>query len=115
MRAGSTGSSRTLPSQAAEVRPATAADEAPLTALDRATWSWLSSPLPPPGDGSTFFQFALAFYNSHGPVVPGSVTLWDEYQSWKQTPAGQKARRGGLIGSAETIRRSRRVGRRRLV
>jgi alkanesulfonate monooxygenase SsuD/methylene tetrahydromethanopterin reductase-like flavin-dependent oxidoreductase (luciferase family) len=55
-------------------------------------------------DGSTFFQFALAFYNSHGPVVPGSISLWDEYLTWKESPAGQKARRGGLIGSPETLR-----------
>ena len=34
-------------------------------------------------DGSTFFQFALRFYNEHGPVVPGTVSLWDEYQAWK--------------------------------
>ena len=56
-------------------------------------------------DGSTFFQFALRFYNTHGPVEPGTVSLWDEYQVWKATPAGQKAQNGGLIGSPETIRR----------
>ncbi|HEX9259233.1 MAG TPA: LLM class flavin-dependent oxidoreductase [Acidimicrobiales bacterium] len=55
-------------------------------------------------DGSTFFQFALLFYNTHGPVVPGTVSLWDEYQAWKQTPKGQAAQHGGLIGSADTIR-----------
>jgi len=56
-------------------------------------------------DGSTFFQFALRFYNTHGPVEPGTVSLWDEYQAWKATPSGQKAQGGGLIGSPETIRR----------
>jgi luciferase family oxidoreductase group 1 len=56
-------------------------------------------------DGSTFFQFALGFYNSHGPVVPGTVSLWDEYQAWKQTPKGQAAQHGGLIGSPDTVRR----------
>jgi alkanesulfonate monooxygenase SsuD/methylene tetrahydromethanopterin reductase-like flavin-dependent oxidoreductase (luciferase family) len=56
-------------------------------------------------DGATFFQFALRFYNTHGPVEPGTVSLWDEYQEWKATPAGQKAQNGGLIGSPETIRR----------
>jgi alkanesulfonate monooxygenase SsuD/methylene tetrahydromethanopterin reductase-like flavin-dependent oxidoreductase (luciferase family) len=55
-------------------------------------------------DGSTFFQFALRFYNEHGPVVPGTVSLWDEYQTWKAGPAGQKAQHGGLIGSPATIR-----------
>ena len=67
-------------------------------------------------DGSTFFQFALRFYNTHGPVEPGTVSLWDEYQAWKATPEGQKAQHGGLIGSPETIRRQaaqvRRVQRR---
>ncbi len=56
-------------------------------------------------DGWTFFQFALRFYNSHGPVEPGSISLWDEYQKWRDTPEGQKQRRTGLIGSPETIRR----------
>jgi alkanesulfonate monooxygenase SsuD/methylene tetrahydromethanopterin reductase-like flavin-dependent oxidoreductase (luciferase family) len=56
-------------------------------------------------DGSTFFQFALRFYNTHGPVEPGTVSLWDEYQAWKETPSGQKAQGGGLIGSPDTIRR----------
>jgi alkanesulfonate monooxygenase SsuD/methylene tetrahydromethanopterin reductase-like flavin-dependent oxidoreductase (luciferase family) len=55
-------------------------------------------------DGATFFQFALRFYNTHGPVVPGTVSLWDEYQVWKASPSGQKAQNGGLIGSPATIR-----------
>jgi alkanesulfonate monooxygenase SsuD/methylene tetrahydromethanopterin reductase-like flavin-dependent oxidoreductase (luciferase family) len=55
-------------------------------------------------DGSTFFQFSLRFYSEHGPVVPGTVSLWDEYQAWKASPAGQKAQHGGLIGSPATIR-----------
>jgi alkanesulfonate monooxygenase SsuD/methylene tetrahydromethanopterin reductase-like flavin-dependent oxidoreductase (luciferase family) len=55
-------------------------------------------------DGSTFFQFALVYYNTHGPVVPGTVSLWDEYQAWKQSPKGQAAQHGGLIGSPATIR-----------
>jgi len=38
-----------------EVRAATAADEDALAAIDRATWSGLSSPAPPPGEGWTFF------------------------------------------------------------
>jgi len=56
-------------------------------------------------EGWTFFQFALLFYNQHGPVVPGSINLWGEYEKWKQTPAGAKAQRGsGLIGSPATLR-----------
>jgi alkanesulfonate monooxygenase SsuD/methylene tetrahydromethanopterin reductase-like flavin-dependent oxidoreductase (luciferase family) len=56
-------------------------------------------------EGWTFFQFALLFYNQHGPVVPGSVNLWGEYEKWKQSPAGAKAQRGtGLIGSPRTLR-----------
>ncbi|HEU4430937.1 MAG TPA: LLM class flavin-dependent oxidoreductase [Myxococcota bacterium] len=56
-------------------------------------------------DGWTFFQFALRFYSAHGPVEPGTVNLWHEYQAWKESEAGQKARRSGLVGSPETLRR----------
>ena len=57
-------------------------------------------------EGWTFFQFSLVFYNSHGPVEPGSVNLWDEYQEWKKSPKGQKASNNvGLVGSPDTIRR----------
>ena len=55
-------------------------------------------------EGSSFFQFALGFYNSHGPVDPGSVNLWEEYLVYRETPSGQKARLGGLIGSPATLR-----------
>ena len=56
-------------------------------------------------DGSSFFQFALLFYNRHGPVVPGSINLWDEYQDWRESDEGRKLRRNsGLIGSPETLR-----------
>ena len=38
-------------------------------------------------------------------MVPNSVNLWDEYAKWRETPAGEKAQRGGgLIGSPETLR-----------
>lgn len=56
-------------------------------------------------DGWTFFQFSLKFYNSHGPIAPGEVNLWEEYQQWKQSPEGQKEVPEGLIGSPETIRK----------
>jgi alkanesulfonate monooxygenase SsuD/methylene tetrahydromethanopterin reductase-like flavin-dependent oxidoreductase (luciferase family) len=57
-------------------------------------------------EGWTFFQFALVFYNTHGPVDPGTVNLWDEYLAWKETPKGQAATVGsGLIGSVDTVRR----------
>jgi alkanesulfonate monooxygenase SsuD/methylene tetrahydromethanopterin reductase-like flavin-dependent oxidoreductase (luciferase family) len=55
-------------------------------------------------EGWTFFQFTLGFYNREGPQKPGSVDLWAEYQKWLQTPAGQRTRGTGLIGSPETIR-----------
>ena len=55
-------------------------------------------------DGSSFFQFALRFYNSHGPVAPGSVSLWEEYLAYRDTPQGKAAHLGGLVGSPETIR-----------
>ena len=57
-------------------------------------------------EGWTFFQFALVFYNTHGPVVPGTVDLWAEYQAWRTTPKGMAAASGGgLIGSPDTLRR----------
>ena len=55
-------------------------------------------------EGWSFFQFALLFYNRHGPIKPGSVNLWQEYESWRRTPDGQRRSTGGLIGSPETIR-----------
>ena len=57
-------------------------------------------------DGYTFFQFALLYYGTHGPVAPGSVDLWNEYLEWRRTPEGERVKRGsGLIGSPETLRR----------
>jgi alkanesulfonate monooxygenase SsuD/methylene tetrahydromethanopterin reductase-like flavin-dependent oxidoreductase (luciferase family) len=57
-------------------------------------------------DGYTFFQFALLYYNSHPPVKPGSVDLWQEYLAWRETPEGLRVKRGsGLIGSPDTLRR----------
>jgi alkanesulfonate monooxygenase SsuD/methylene tetrahydromethanopterin reductase-like flavin-dependent oxidoreductase (luciferase family) len=55
--------------------------------------------------GWTFFQFALRFYATHGTIEPGSVSLWDEYLKWCETPKGKKQRTTGLIGSPETLRR----------
>jgi len=57
-------------------------------------------------EGASFFQFALLFYNRHGPVVPGSISLWDEYLKWRETDEGKKlvAKAGGLIGSPKTLR-----------
>lgn len=57
-------------------------------------------------EGWTFFQFSLMFYNTHGPVAPGTVNLWDEYQKWRETPKGQAALNStsGLVGSPKTIR-----------
>ena len=60
-------------------------------------------------DGIPFFQFALRFYgqqaNRRRPD-PGTVNLWDEYEKWKREnpDALQRALRGGLIGSPETLR-----------
>lgn len=55
--------------------------------------------------GWSFFQFALRFYNTHGPVAPGTVNLWDEYEDWRRTHEGAAARGSGIIGSPGTIRR----------
>ena len=57
-------------------------------------------------EGWTFFQFALVFYNTHGPVEPGTVNLWNEYEEWKKSPKGQAAVGHGLIGSVDTVRRT---------
>jgi alkanesulfonate monooxygenase SsuD/methylene tetrahydromethanopterin reductase-like flavin-dependent oxidoreductase (luciferase family) len=57
-------------------------------------------------DGWTFFQFSLRFYaQAGGPVTPGTVDLWQEYQKWKDSESGQKARATAFIGSPETLRR----------
>jgi len=61
-------------------------------------------------EGATFFQFALRFYgNQPGRQrpAPGTVNMWDEYNAWKRANPDQqeKALRGGLIGSPETLRR----------
>jgi alkanesulfonate monooxygenase SsuD/methylene tetrahydromethanopterin reductase-like flavin-dependent oxidoreductase (luciferase family) len=56
-------------------------------------------------DGSTFFQFALRFYNTHGPVEPNSISLWDEYQAWRSTPEGERAGRArAMIGTPDQLR-----------
>ena len=44
-------------------------------------------------EGSSFFQFALGYYATHAPGVPGEIRLWDEYLAFRDTPAGQKQRR----------------------
>ena len=57
-------------------------------------------------EGATFFAFALQFYVRVGEIAPGTVNLWEEYQKFRKTPAGEKLHRArGLIGSPETIRR----------
>src|SRR6202040_278487 len=61
-------------------------------------------------DGVTFFQFSLAYYSdarNRERAAPGTVNLWDEYLKWKQEnpERAERALRGGLIGSPETIRR----------
>ena len=54
-------------------------------------------------DGWTFFQFCLAFYGKNGPIVPGTVSLWDEYQAWRASGPTQ-GRGTSLIGSPATLR-----------
>ena len=55
-------------------------------------------------DGWTFFNFALQLYNKEGPWRPGEVDIWEKYQEWKLTPAGQRRSGSELIGSPDTIR-----------
>jgi len=58
---------------AVEVRPALAADEAALARIDRATWSWLTSPAPPPGPEWTFFDDRVGVKDVLVAVVDGEV------------------------------------------
>jgi luciferase family oxidoreductase group 1 len=55
-------------------------------------------------EGWTFFIFSLLFYNSHGPVVPGTVSLWEEYEAWKRGPKAKDRTGMGLIGTPDTVR-----------
>jgi alkanesulfonate monooxygenase SsuD/methylene tetrahydromethanopterin reductase-like flavin-dependent oxidoreductase (luciferase family) len=54
-------------------------------------------------EGWDFFQFALLYYNRAGPIRPGTVNLWEEYQ---RTRIGDDERvfAKGLIGTPEQIR-----------
>lgn len=54
-------------------------------------------------DGWTFFQFCLAFYGKNGPIVPGTLSLWDEYERWRASGDG-KNNGTSLIGSPATLR-----------
>jgi alkanesulfonate monooxygenase SsuD/methylene tetrahydromethanopterin reductase-like flavin-dependent oxidoreductase (luciferase family) len=61
-------------------------------------------------EGVTFFQFSLAYYSgarNRERAAPGTVNLWEEYLKWKREnpDKAERALRGGLIGSPETIRR----------
>jgi alkanesulfonate monooxygenase SsuD/methylene tetrahydromethanopterin reductase-like flavin-dependent oxidoreductase (luciferase family) len=61
-------------------------------------------------DGVTFFQFCLRYYGASAGrerAKPGTISLWSEYNAWKRdnAEAVERALRGGLIGSPETIRR----------
>ena len=59
-------------------------------------------------EGLTFFQFALRFYgmsaNRERPRA-GTVDVWQEFQKWKTANPDvvDKALRGGLVGSPDTI------------
>jgi alkanesulfonate monooxygenase SsuD/methylene tetrahydromethanopterin reductase-like flavin-dependent oxidoreductase (luciferase family) len=55
-------------------------------------------------EGSSFFQFALRYYATHPPGVPGEIKLWEEFLAFRETPEGQAGASGGLIGSPATIR-----------
>jgi alkanesulfonate monooxygenase SsuD/methylene tetrahydromethanopterin reductase-like flavin-dependent oxidoreductase (luciferase family) len=54
--------------------------------------------------GWTFFNFALRYYYSQGPIAPGSVNLWKEYEKWRDANESKAQRATGLIGSPETLR-----------
>ena len=100
-RAAGTGSSRTSPSTERWLRsgPATAADEEALAAIDRATWSSLSSPAPPPGEGWTFFDERTRPEDVLVAVVDGEVAGYvrlapaSPLESTRPRAAGQRDRR----------------------
>jgi alkanesulfonate monooxygenase SsuD/methylene tetrahydromethanopterin reductase-like flavin-dependent oxidoreductase (luciferase family) len=61
-------------------------------------------------EGLTFFQFALRFYGASPDrrrPPAGTVNLWDEFVKWKDANPDlvEKALRGGLVGSPDTIRK----------
>ncbi len=56
-------------------------------------------------EGWTFFAFALRFYATHKPGEGDQINLWEEYQAFRSSEAGQKMHAGGLVGSPDTIRR----------
>ena len=55
-------------------------------------------------EGWTFFVFCLEYNGTHT-YEPGTVNLWEEYQTWRQSGKAQKTFETGLIGSPDTIRR----------
>ena len=59
--------------------------------------------------GWTFFIFALSHYGREGIAAPGTGNLWEKFQEWRYTEKAQKAFRGALIGSPETIRKKLRM------
>ena len=54
-------------------------------------------------EGWTFFIFCLEYNGTHD-YAPGTVDLWNEYQTWRTTDKAAKAFETGLIGSPDTIR-----------
>jgi luciferase family oxidoreductase group 1 len=60
------------------------------------------------GDGATFFEFSLGFYQKHGPFDAGKTDFWGEYEKWKVTEKGvakqQFVKESMLIGSPDTLR-----------
>ena len=55
-------------------------------------------------EGWTFFVFCLEYNGTHD-YAPGTVDLWAEYQTWRNSEKAQKTFDTGLIGSPDTIRR----------
>ncbi|MEM6999226.1 MAG: LLM class flavin-dependent oxidoreductase [Pseudomonadota bacterium] len=54
-------------------------------------------------EGWTFFVFCLEYNGTHD-YAPGTVNLWEEYQSWRNSEKAQRTFETGLIGSPDTIR-----------
>jgi ribosomal protein S18 acetylase RimI-like enzyme len=95
---------------AVEVRPAVAGDEAALKRIDQVTWSWLSSPTPPPPGNRPFFHDRTPTHDVLVAVVDGEVAGYAKLQRPTPYPSSSHVLRiNGLAVAPERQRQG--VGR----
>jgi len=88
------------------VRPAVAADERALRRIDHETWSWLSSPAPPPPGNRTFFYDRTPPQDVLVAVVDGEVAGYAKLVKPMPYPSGEHVIRiNGLAVAPEYQRR----------